>query len=193
LRFSSVANTAAVLTAFYSWRLLFMTFHGAPRAPAAVMAHVHESPRVMTIPLILLAVGATFAGLAGLSMVEGSGEFWRGSIFVLPEHDALAEAHHVSFLVKILPVIGAAAGSPSPVSCSSGGRAAAPRRRLSPRSARLVLGAVRWLFVEPTTPGTPCGGHRRKYRSLRPFGVSCRHGRGAPLPLAHLCHYAFTS
>jgi NADH-quinone oxidoreductase subunit L len=102
--------TAAVLTAFYSWRLLFMTFHGEPRAPAEVMAHVHESPRVMTIPLILLAVGATFAGLAGLSMVEGSGEFWRGSIFVLPEHDALAEAHHVPFVVKILPVIGAVAG-----------------------------------------------------------------------------------
>jgi NADH-quinone oxidoreductase subunit L len=102
--------TAAVLTAFYSWRLLFLTFHGEPRAPAEVMAHVHESPRVMTIPLILLAVGATFAGLAGLTMVEGTGEFWRGSIFVLPEHDALEEAHHVPFLVKVLPVIAAAAG-----------------------------------------------------------------------------------
>jgi NADH-quinone oxidoreductase subunit L len=101
---------AAVLTAFYSWRLLFMTFHGEPRAPAGVMAHVHESPRVMTIPLILLAVGATFAGLAGLSMVEGSGEFWRGSIFVLPEHNALEEAHHVPFLIKILPVVGAVVG-----------------------------------------------------------------------------------
>jgi NADH-quinone oxidoreductase subunit L len=101
---------AAVLTAFYSWRLLFMTFHGAPRAPAEVVAHVHESPRVMTIPLILLAIGATFAGLAGLPMVEGTGEFWDGSIFVLPEHDALEEAHHVPFLIKVLPVIGAVTG-----------------------------------------------------------------------------------
>ena len=102
--------TAAVLTAFYSWRLLFLTFHGEPRAPAEVRAHVHESPRVMTIPLILLAIGATFAGLAGLSMVEGTGEVWRGSIFVLPEHDALEEAHHVPFLIKVLPVIAAVAG-----------------------------------------------------------------------------------
>ena len=101
---------AAVLTAFYSWRLLFMTFHGAPRAPAEVMAHVHESPRVMTIPLILLAAGATFAGVAGLAMVEGTGEFWRGSILVLPEHDALDEAHHVPFLIRILPVIVALIG-----------------------------------------------------------------------------------
>jgi NADH-quinone oxidoreductase subunit L len=74
------------------------------------VAHVHESPRVMTIPLILLAIGATFAGLAGLPMVEGTGEFWDGSIFVLPEHDALEEAHHVPFLIKVLPVIGAVTG-----------------------------------------------------------------------------------
>ncbi|HLT02198.1 MAG TPA: NADH-quinone oxidoreductase subunit L, partial [Geminicoccaceae bacterium] len=96
---------AAVLTAFYSWRLLFMTFHGAPRASAEVMDHVHESPRVMTIPLILLALGATFAGIFGLPMVEGTGEFWRGAIFTLPEHDALAEAHHTPFLIGILPVL----------------------------------------------------------------------------------------
>jgi NADH-quinone oxidoreductase subunit L len=101
---------AAVLTAFYSWRLLFMTFHGAPRASAEVMAHVHESPRVMTIPLILLAVGATFAGLFGLPMIEGAGAFWQGSILVLPEHDALEEAHHVAFLIKVLPVIVALIG-----------------------------------------------------------------------------------
>jgi NADH-quinone oxidoreductase subunit L len=69
------------------------------------MAHVHESPKVMTIPLILLAVGAIFAGLLGLPMVEGSGEFWRGSIFVLAEHEVLEEAHHAPFLVKILPLI----------------------------------------------------------------------------------------
>ena len=41
---------AAVLTAFYSWRLLFLTFHGEPRAAPEVMAHVHESPKVMTDP-----------------------------------------------------------------------------------------------------------------------------------------------
>ncbi len=101
---------AAVLTAFYSWRLLFLTFHGEPRAAPEVMAHVHESPKVMTVPLILLAVGAAFAGIAGLPMVEASGEFWQGSIFVRPEHAVLEEAHHAPFLVKILPVIVALIG-----------------------------------------------------------------------------------
>ena len=45
---------AAGLTSFYSWRLTFMTFHGKPRAPSDVMKHVHESPMVMAIPLLIL-------------------------------------------------------------------------------------------------------------------------------------------
>jgi NADH-quinone oxidoreductase subunit L len=53
---------AAFMTAFYSWRLLFMTFHGAPRADKRVMDHVHESPWIMLVPLLLLSVGAIFAG-----------------------------------------------------------------------------------------------------------------------------------
>jgi len=54
--------TAAVLTAFYSWRLILMTFHGKPRADKHVMEHIHESPPVMTAPLAVLAVGAILSG-----------------------------------------------------------------------------------------------------------------------------------
>tara|TARA_R110002126_G_scaffold13118_3_gene56571 strand:- start:90271 stop:92436 length:2166 start_codon:yes stop_codon:yes gene_type:complete len=54
--------TAAVLTAFYSWRLILMTFHGKPRASKKVMDHIHESPPVMTAPLAVLAVGAILSG-----------------------------------------------------------------------------------------------------------------------------------
>ncbi len=100
-----LGTIAAVLTAFYSWRLLFLTFHGTPRASSEVMAHVHESPKVMTIPLILLAIGATFSGIAGLPMVDPSGAFWKGSIVVLAEPSVLEEAHHVPFLIKLLPVV----------------------------------------------------------------------------------------
>jgi NADH-quinone oxidoreductase subunit L len=101
---------AAIMTAFYSWRLLFMTFHGAPRASAEVMSHVHESPRVMTIPLILLATGAVFAGLLGLPMVDPSHAFWNGSIFVLPENNTIEAAHHVALWVALLPVVLALVG-----------------------------------------------------------------------------------
>lgn len=54
---------AALLTAFYTWRLIILTFHGKPRADHYVMSHVHESPPVMLAPLVVLAVGAIFAGL----------------------------------------------------------------------------------------------------------------------------------
>ena len=53
---------AAFMTAFYTWRMLFMTFHGKARARADVMDHIHESPLVMTGPLVILATGALFAG-----------------------------------------------------------------------------------------------------------------------------------
>jgi NADH-quinone oxidoreductase subunit L len=61
----------------------------------------------MTIPLILLAVGATFSGMAGvwLGLVDPSGAFWKGAIEVLPEHNVLEEAHQVPSLIKILPLI----------------------------------------------------------------------------------------
>ena len=53
---------AAFMTAFYSWRLIIMTFHGAPRASEKVMSHVHESPSIMLTPLLVLATGAIMAG-----------------------------------------------------------------------------------------------------------------------------------
>ncbi len=101
---------AAVLTALYSWRLIILTFHGKPRADEKVMAHVHESPPIMTIPLILLAVGAIISGYLLLPMVGSHSDFWGTSILVLPQHHALEEAHHVAFWVKALPTIVAVIG-----------------------------------------------------------------------------------
>ena len=103
---------AAVMTAFYSWRLLYMTFHGAPRADSHVMSHLHESPAVMTGPLVFLSAGAALAGWIGYDLFVGSGfeSFWRESILVLPEHRALEEAHHAPVWVKALPIAGAVLG-----------------------------------------------------------------------------------
>jgi NADH-quinone oxidoreductase subunit L len=103
---------AAFMTAFYSWRLLFMTFHGESRADHHTQEHVHESPRIMIVPLYVLALGAIVAGLiASDSFVgEGRAAFWRESILVLSGHDALEVGHHAPFLVKILPTILGLAG-----------------------------------------------------------------------------------
>ena len=103
---------AALLTAFYSWRLLILAFHGTPRASAEVMSHVHESPNVMTLPLVPLALGAIFSGWLGYEVFVGHdmAAFWGDAIFILPGHDALANAHHVPVWVKVLPIILAASG-----------------------------------------------------------------------------------
>ncbi len=64
--------SAAFMTAFYSWRLILLTFHGEPRASKKVMSHVHESPAIMLGPLVVLAVGALFAGMVFYQGFVGS-------------------------------------------------------------------------------------------------------------------------
>ena len=85
---------AAFLTAFYSWRLLIMTFHGTSRADHHVLEHVHESPRVMIVPLLVLATGAVIAGklLDPWFIGEDWQAFWNGSIFNAPDNHVLARS-----------------------------------------------------------------------------------------------------
>lgn len=105
---------AAFMTAFYSWRLLYLTFHGKPRASAEVMSHVHEAPAIMNVPLLLLAAGAVLSGYLGyhwLHMVDADvAQFWGGAIYLQPENVVLEAAHHVPAWVKYLPLGVAAAG-----------------------------------------------------------------------------------
>jgi len=99
---------AAIMTAFYSWRLLFMTFHGAPRSDEKTMAHVHESPAVMLIPLYVLAAGSIASGFLlvyGTGLVgENWADFWGDSIVILGTHQALEAAHHVPAWVVYAPL-----------------------------------------------------------------------------------------
>ena len=64
---------AAFMTSFYSWRLMFMTFHGPTRADKKTFKHAHESPPVMLVPLAVLALGAVVAG-AGTHYFVGEGQ-----------------------------------------------------------------------------------------------------------------------
>ena len=104
---------AAFCTAFYSARLLILVFHGQSRASEEVQHHVHESPLVMIVPLILLSVGAITAGYIGmkmLHMVDPESPFWGRSIMVLHAHEVLEKAHHVAVWVKALPLVAGAGG-----------------------------------------------------------------------------------
>ena len=98
---------AAVLTSFYSWRLMFLTFEGKPREPKEVLEHAHEPPWTMGLPLVLLAIGALLLGGLFFNMFIGAGqaEFWRGSLVV---HEG---GHHdVPLWVVLSPTIAMAAG-----------------------------------------------------------------------------------
>jgi NADH-quinone oxidoreductase subunit L len=102
----------AFLTAFYSWRLLIMTFHGKPRMDEETAHHVHESPWVMLIPLFVLATGAIVTGFLfeHWFVGEARGEFWKKSIFVLPQHDSIGHAEEVSVFIAYLPLVAAVLG-----------------------------------------------------------------------------------
>ncbi len=80
---------AAVLTSFYSWRLIFLTFDHKWRAPDHVRKHPHDVPNSMLLPLMPLAIGAIIAGMVFYKpFVGGKAEsFWDGSLYV-------ASAHH---------------------------------------------------------------------------------------------------
>jgi NADH-quinone oxidoreductase subunit L len=107
-----LGTVAAFMTAFYISRLMFMTFHGKPRAGEEVMHHAHESPWVMLIPLIVLAIGATILGALLYNDFVGAGRdaFWKTAILVLPSHDALAAAEGIPGVVRWLPLVLGVAG-----------------------------------------------------------------------------------
>ena len=82
---------AALMTSFYSWRLIFMTFHGKYRGKKEVLDHAHESPMVMVIPLGILAFGAAFAGLIFYkSFAYNVNDFWHGALPMAGGHAELA-------------------------------------------------------------------------------------------------------
>jgi NADH-quinone oxidoreductase subunit L len=122
---------AAGLTSFYSWRLIFMTFHGHAKWGAeahgatshddhAHDAHghgdhghtPHESPLVMLTPLAVLALGAVFAGRVFVEpfVGEGRAEFWRGAIFTAPSNHILDNVHALPAWVVWAPLTVTAIG-----------------------------------------------------------------------------------
>jgi NADH-quinone oxidoreductase subunit L len=82
----------AMVTAIYTFRSFFMTFHGSPRMDQSTYDHVHESPWVVWLPLVLLAIPSIILGFVlYMPMLFDNPSLLGGSIFVLPEHNVLAE------------------------------------------------------------------------------------------------------
>ena len=93
------------MTAFYTAKVMLMSFHGKFGEDEKVLARIHESPKTMMIPLFLLAIGAVGAGYFGLSMVEENNLFWRNALYVSDHHAVIKFVHHSPPWVKLLPLI----------------------------------------------------------------------------------------
>lgn len=91
-----LAAFASLLTSFYMFRLLFLTFYGAPRAGEHAMSHIHESPYSITIPLIALAILSFAGGFMGVPEALG-GSHWLSEFLspVFAESASLIEHHHL--------------------------------------------------------------------------------------------------
>jgi NADH-quinone oxidoreductase subunit L len=87
--------TAVFMTAFYTFRMFLLTFHNSDRVPPETKSHLHESPWVITVPLMVLSVGAVLAGWFGHSVLDiiqdGPGGYFGHSIFVLAGHNPIAK------------------------------------------------------------------------------------------------------
>jgi NADH-quinone oxidoreductase subunit L len=98
-----IATAAAFITAFYMFRAVFMVFYGKSRVDPEVAHHMHESPPVMTIPLMILAVGSAVGGLVGIPIIKGGHafkDFLAPSIIYSAGHH---EAHYaISFEVGMM-------------------------------------------------------------------------------------------
>jgi len=119
------ADIAAGLTAFYTWRLMFMTFFGKRgdwSASLPAKAHddhghdehaVRESPLVMLVPLAVLALGAIFAGMAFRYLFIGAGHdaFWRSSLYLGQENDILERMETAPWLVSASPTLAVLIGA----------------------------------------------------------------------------------
>ena len=102
---SIIGIFTAILTSIYSWRLIFKTFHGSYNNSKIKIDNMHESPLVMLIPLIVLALGSIFAGMMFKGLFIGhetSYEFWGNSIKFL---EPLSKDHPPTWFLFLTPTL----------------------------------------------------------------------------------------
>lgn len=97
---------AAFFTAFYSFRLVYLTFIAKPMSSRTVIKQAHEVPLFMAIPLIVLSFGSLFLGYLSKDMVIGLGtDFWQNSVFVLPKNNLFIESEFIPTSIKLIPTL----------------------------------------------------------------------------------------
>ena len=98
---------SALLTSFYSWRLIFLTFNGKSNISTEIFSKIHESPKVMLFPLIILSMLTIFSGVyfADYFMSHDYQYLWQSSIYLSENNHVIELIHHVPKWVKYSPLV----------------------------------------------------------------------------------------
>jgi proton-translocating NADH-quinone oxidoreductase chain L len=101
-----LGTISASLTAFYSMRLIFLTFINKTNSYRYAIQHIHDLPKIMGYPLLILVFGSIFVGYLTKDMIIGVGtNFWGNALFVLPENLVVFDAEFLPVYIKLIPVI----------------------------------------------------------------------------------------
>jgi len=108
-----LGTISAVFTAFYSFRLISLTFFTVPNAPKGDYLHAHEAPMIIVIPLVILSIMSIGFGYVAKDLFVGIGsDFLSAALFQHPDHISLVEAEFgLPLLLKLLPAIGSLFGA----------------------------------------------------------------------------------
>jgi NADH-ubiquinone oxidoreductase chain 5 len=101
-----LGTVSALLTSYYSFRLLYLTFLASPQMLKSSLKNVHDAPFLMGFSLCCLAVGSIFGGFMAKDMMIGLGtNFWGNALFTLPTNTLLIESEYIPQAVKFVPII----------------------------------------------------------------------------------------
>ncbi len=109
-----LGTIAAFFTAFYSIRLLHLTFLSQPAGHRKLFENAHDAPSQMGIPLFILSLGSIFIGYLSRDIIIGLGtDFWSNALFTHPNNLTIIEAEFIPHYIKLIPVIFSLTGAGS--------------------------------------------------------------------------------
>lgn len=107
-----LGTLSAFFTAFYSFRLIYLTFLNSSNATKVVVLKAHESSGLVILALFVLSIGSIFSGFILKDLFIGVGSVFLGnSVFILPKHFYLFEAEFLPILIKLIPVLFSLSGA----------------------------------------------------------------------------------
>ena len=204
-----LGTLAAFFTAFYSMRLLYLTFLAETNSYRQIMQHAHDAPFAMGFPLFVLSLGSMFIGYLTKDMIIGVGtDFWGNALFTHPNNLTMLEAEFIPHHIKLVPVIFSLTGAISAFFLYMSYSNSLYELKVSPIGRKLYTFLNRkWFFDKVyndyVTQNMLSFGYHTSYKLidrgvfefLGPLGLSrlvSKRGSGfASLQTGFLYHYAF--